>query len=151
MSTSPAPSLGQLINRAARGLARDGDAALKPLGFRYAQIPVLALLRIRGALTQKSLTDATGMEQPSMAQLLTRMDRDGLIERVPHPHDARSRTIELAGGIGDRLDRARRRLDDLDERAVAGFSSEEIHTLIELLTRLNNNLEPVASTDPASP
>ncbi|MER6792347.1 MarR family winged helix-turn-helix transcriptional regulator, partial [Amycolatopsis mediterranei] len=98
MDAITAPSLAQLINRASRALARVGDIALKPLGLRYAQVPVLALLREGAEPTQKDLAEATGIEQPSMAQLLSRMDRDGLIHRAPHPRDARSQTITLAPG-----------------------------------------------------
>jgi MarR family transcriptional regulator for hemolysin len=135
------PSLAQLVNRASRALARNGDAALKPLGLRYAQVPVLALLGEGAELTQKALAEATGIEQPSMAQLLTRMDRDGLIRRTPHRHDARSHTIALAAGSAARLAQARQQLAHLNRQAVAGFTAEEIDTLKVLLTRLSSNLE----------
>jgi len=141
VDTFPAPSLAQLINRASRALARDGDAVLKPLGLRYAQVPVLALLSDGRELTQKALAEAAGIEQPSMAQLLTRMDRDGLIRRTPHPHDARSQTVALATGTAARVTEAHQHLADLDGRAAAGFTAEEIDTLKDLLTRLSNNLE----------
>ena len=141
MNTSSAPSLAQLINRASRALARDGDAALKPFGLRYAQVPVLALLSDGAELTQKALAEAAGIEQPSMAQLLARMDRDGLIRRTPHPHDARSHTITLAVETAARVTEAHRHLADLDKRAAAGFTAEEIDTLKDLLTRLSSNLE----------
>ncbi|WP_431953892.1 MarR family winged helix-turn-helix transcriptional regulator [Nocardia lijiangensis] len=142
MDSPSMPGLARLINRAARTLARDGDAALRPLGLRYAQVPVLALLRNGTALTQKELAEATGIEQPSMAQLLTRMDRDGLIRRAPNPRDARSQTITLADDTASHLTEARRQLAEIEQRAVAGFSAAEIRTLEQLLTRLNNNLEP---------
>ncbi|WP_067667145.1 MarR family winged helix-turn-helix transcriptional regulator [Nocardia miyunensis] len=142
MANTSMPGLARLINRAARTLARDGDAALRPLGLRYAQVPVLALLRDGAELTQKDLAEATGIEQPSMAQLLTRMERDGLIRRTPNPSDARSRTITLADEATGQLTAARQQLAELDTRAVAGFTAAEIRTLTELLTRLNNNLDP---------
>ncbi|MEV6390132.1 MarR family transcriptional regulator [Nocardia xishanensis] len=141
MTPLTTPSLAQLINRAARALARDADCALTPLGLRYAQVPVLALLHEGMELTQKELAEATGIEQPSMAQLLTRMDRDGLVRRKPNPRDARSQTIALAHGTGARLNDARDRLAALDSRAVAGFTTEEIDTLKHLLTRLGDNLD----------
>ncbi|MEV6767266.1 MarR family transcriptional regulator [Nocardia sp. NPDC051030] len=141
MDTPSMPSLAQLINRAARALARDGDAALKPLGMRYAQVPVLALTREGSELTQKDLAEATGIEQPSMAQLLTRMERDGLIRRTPHPRDARSQTITLTAETAERAAAARLRMADLNQRAIAGFTAEEIRTLEDLLTRVNNNLD----------
>ncbi|QIS13610.1 MarR family winged helix-turn-helix transcriptional regulator [Nocardia arthritidis] len=141
MDTAPIPGVVRLINRAARALARDGDAALKPFGMRYAQVPVLALLRAGAEPTQKELVEATGIEQSSMAQLLTRMERDGLIRRVPNPRDARSQTIALAAETAERVTTARRQLDDLNERAVAGFTPEEIRLLEQLLIRLNDNLD----------
>ncbi|MET8779418.1 hypothetical protein ABZV58_30825 [Nocardia sp. NPDC004654] len=77
-----------------------------------------------------------------MAQLLTRMDRDGLIRRTPNPHDARSQTITLTDDTAPQLTEARRRLAEIEQRAVAGFSPAEIQTLEQLLIRLDNNLEP---------
>ncbi|MCC3313794.1 MarR family winged helix-turn-helix transcriptional regulator [Nocardia africana] len=141
MAPLSAPSLAQLINRAARAFARDADNMLRPLGLRYAQVPALALLNEGVELTQKELAEATGIEQPSMAQLLARMDRDGLIRRKPNPHDARSQTIQLAGGAEARLTEAHEHLVALDQRAVAGFTADEIATLRHLLTRLGDNLD----------
>ena len=100
MNTTTAPSLAQLINRASRALARDGDAALKPLGLRYAQVPVLALLSGGRELTQKALAEAAGIEQPSMAQLLTRMD-------PPHTAPARRTQPHDRAGRRDRRTRDR--------------------------------------------
>jgi MarR family transcriptional regulator for hemolysin len=135
------PSLAQLINRVARALARHGDAALKPLGLRYAQVPVLALLKGGAELTQKEVAEAVGIEQPSMAQLLTRMDRDGLIHRKPHPRDARSHTITLTDGTSARATEAHQYLADLEKRAIAGLTPAEVDILKTLLTRVNGNLD----------
>ncbi|MFJ4654416.1 MarR family winged helix-turn-helix transcriptional regulator [Nocardia sp. NPDC088792] len=154
MDPITAPSLAQLINRASRALARDGDNTLKPLGLRYAQVPVLALLREGAELTQKDLAEATGIEQPSMAQLLARMDRDGLIHRTPHPRDARSQAIALTPTGGARVTDAHDRLAALDSRAVAGFTADEIGILRDLLTRVGNNLDRTNGTltdEPAAP
>ena len=141
MDPIAAPSLAQLINRVSRALARDGDAALKPLGLRYAQVPVLVLLNGGAELTQKALAEAAGIEQPSMAQLLTRMDRDGLIRRKPHPRDARSQTVTLADGTAERAAEARQHLADLERRAIAGLTAEEVETLKGLLVRVSGNLD----------
>jgi MarR family transcriptional regulator, transcriptional regulator for hemolysin len=141
------PSLAQLINRVSRALARDGDAALKPFGLRYAQVPVLVLLNGGAELTQKALAEAAGIEQPSMAQLLTRMDRDGLIHRNPHPRDARSHTITLSDGTAARATEAHQHLADLEKRAVAGLTAAEVETLKNLLTRVSSNLDSTTGPD----
>jgi len=135
------PSLSQLINRASRALARNGDAALKPLGLRYAQIPVFVLLDDHPEMTQKALADAAGIEQPSMAQLLSRMHRDGLIRQQPHPGDARSRTISLTDPENPRVLEGAQRLQQLEQQAVAGLDDGEVRILKALLTRVRHNLE----------
>jgi len=137
------PSLLQLVNRVHRALARDGDAALRPLGLRYAQIPVFAFLVAHPAATQKALAEATGIEQSSMAQLLARMDRDGLIRHEPNPRDARSRTVTLVDPGDPRLQEGNERLGDLERTALAGFDADEIDTLRSLLTRVHHNLDQV--------
>jgi MarR family transcriptional regulator for hemolysin len=145
VADQPTPSLAQLINRASRALARNGDAALIPLGFRYAQVPVLALLRTGREMTQSALAAATGIEQPSMAQLLARMERDGLIRTEPHPRDARSRTITLTSDAVERLREANSKVKAVNDRALIGLTEQEIQTLKDLLTRLNANLEHPAT------
>lgn len=133
--------LTQLIARASRSLNRSGDAALKPLGLRYAQVPVIMLLRRDGTLTQKLLAQQAGMEQPSMAELLSRMNRDGLIRQTPNPRDGRSHAITLAEGNDDRLSEAHNRMADLEERALRGLTPEQVTTLRALLGQVVSNLE----------
>jgi MarR family transcriptional regulator for hemolysin len=136
-----APRLTQLVSQTARVLTRRADEALAPLGLHYAQVPVLVLLRRGGAMTQKELAVAARVEQPSMAELLTRMQRDGLVTRSPNPRDARSRIIELAPDSGGRLDRAQQRLADLEDRALAGLDAAEAETLKVLMARVLANLD----------
>src|SRR5207237_2495909 len=86
---------GHLISLAARGFARLGEARLKPLGFGVGHLPVLVALRDGRASTQRDLARFAKIEQPPMAQMLARMERDGLIRRAPDPADRRSSRITL--------------------------------------------------------
>lgn len=83
-------SPGHFISRIHRGMTRIGDARLKELGFATAQLPVLGALRDGRRLSQTELARLARVEQPTMAQLLARMERDGLIRREPDPSDRRS-------------------------------------------------------------
>jgi MarR family transcriptional regulator, transcriptional regulator for hemolysin len=78
---------GHLISLAARGFARLSEARLKPLGFGVG--------REGRASTQRDLARFAKIEQPPMAQMLARMERDGLIQRAPDPADGRSSHITL--------------------------------------------------------
>jgi DNA-binding MarR family transcriptional regulator len=76
---------GHLISLAARGFARLSEARLKPLGFGVGHLPVLVALQDGRADTQRDLARFAKIEQPSMAQMLVRMERDGLIHARPTP------------------------------------------------------------------
>ena len=76
---------GHLVSLAARGFTRLSEARLKPLGFGVGYLPVLVALRDGVASTQRDLARFARTEQPPMAQMLARMERDGLILRAPDP------------------------------------------------------------------
>ena len=86
---------GHLISLAARGFARLSEGRLKPLGFGVGHLPVLVALQDGRASTQRDLARFAKIEQPPMAQMLGRMERDGLIQRATDPADGRSSRITL--------------------------------------------------------
>src|SRR6187399_1122343 len=88
---SPGPL--RVVGQAYRTFARIVDAQLRDLGLAMSQLPVLIVLKQGKPLPQAELARIARVEQSSMAQLLNRMERDGLIERVADPEDKRSRLI----------------------------------------------------------
>ena len=70
---------GHLINRLARLSFRWTEERFQPLGLSTGQVPVLYALKDGASLTQKELARLVRIEQPTMAQLLSRMERDGLV------------------------------------------------------------------------
>jgi DNA-binding MarR family transcriptional regulator len=141
---------GHLISLAARAFARLSEARLKPLGFGVGQLPVLVALQDGKASTQRDLARFAKVEQPPMAQMLARMERDGLIERTPHPEDGRSSRIVLTKAAQDRMPDAIESLFRGNREAMAGFTEEEATQLVALLTRLIANLDQLTSTEPSS-
>jgi MarR family transcriptional regulator for hemolysin len=59
------------------------------------QFPILVNLWEEQGLTQKALCDLIRVEQPTLANTLKRMERDGLIKRVPDTDDKRQWRIYL--------------------------------------------------------
>ena len=141
---------GHLISLAARGFARLSEARLKPLGFGVGHLPVLVALQEGRASTQRDLARFAKIEQPPMAQMLARMERDGLIERTPDPADGRSSRIQLTKVAEARLPDAVATLLQGNREVLRGFTDEEAGLLIALLMRLIANLDRIASVE-ASP
>ncbi|MGA8711554.1 MAG: MarR family transcriptional regulator [Roseiarcus sp.] len=141
---------GHLISLAARGFARLSEARLKPLGFGVGHLPVLVALQEGRADTQRDLARFAKIEQPSMAQMLVRMERDGLIQRTPDAADGRSSRIALTGVAQRRLPDAVAALIEGNREALSGFTDEEAAQLVALLTRVIANLDRIANAE-ASP
>ncbi len=138
---------GHLISLAARGFTRLSEARLKPLGFGVGQLPVLVALRDGEADTQRDLARFAKTEQPPMAQMLARMERDGLISRSPDPADRRSSRIVLTEAARARMPDAVDTLLRGNQEALNGFTNEETQQLVALLTRLIANLDELAGAD----
>ena len=101
-------------------LAKNFSRALQErghkLGFAPGQFPVLLELWSEEGLTQKQLIDRLDIEQATMANTLSRMERDGLVLRRRHPADKRAQQIFLT-------DKARAMEEEAKEAAVAADQS----------------------------
>ena len=138
---------GHLIGLAARGFARLSEARLKPLGFGIGHLPVLVALRDGRASTQRDLARFARTEQPPMAQMLARMERDGLIERRPDPSDGRSSRVTLTEDARARMPEAVAVLLQGNGDALQGFTDGEATAFIALLTRVIANLDRIAGAE----
>jgi len=137
----PLKTPGHYISRTARAMARVGDMRLRELGFASAQLPVLTALKDGARLSQTELAAWAKVEQPTMAQLLARMERDGIIRREPDPNDRRSSLISLTNEARAKLPAGRAILLQGNKEATRGLSADEVKTLIALLGRVLANVE----------
>jgi DNA-binding MarR family transcriptional regulator len=88
-------SIGYLTNLAARLLVRALSRELDGIGLSIGYMPVFVALGDGAQMTQKDLAKQAMVEQPTMAATLSRMERDGLIARLPNPKDMRSALVSL--------------------------------------------------------
>ncbi|TAM02748.1 MAG: MarR family transcriptional regulator, partial [Pusillimonas sp.] len=114
-------------------------------GFGVGQLPVLVALKDGSASTQRDLARFAKIEQPPMAQMLARMERDGLIKRTPNPADGRSSRIGLTKAAQERMPEAIVTLFQGNREAMTGFTQAEEAQFVDLLTRLIANLDQMAN------
>jgi len=134
-------SLGYQVNHLARLLAQALGARIAPLGVVPGQFAQLLALYEEDDLTQAELVERVRIEQATMANTLQRMERDGLVDRVPDPHDRRRARVVLT-------ERARRLQGDLtaaaravNEAATSGLSDQEVADYLRITAVLIRNLE----------
>ncbi|WP_235271741.1 MULTISPECIES: MarR family winged helix-turn-helix transcriptional regulator [Gluconobacter] len=108
---------------------------------RAGQIPVFLALGKGEIRTQKVLAELAGIEQPGMATLLARMERDGLIEREPDPDDKRVSQIRLSPVGLTKSQQVIPIMEGASEEAFKGFTPLERDILITLLERMSSSLE----------
>ncbi len=136
---------GHYFSRIARGMMRVGDMRLRELGFATAQLPVLNALKDGARYSQTELARGAKVEQPTMAQMLARMERDGVIQREPDPRDGRSSLVSLTKEALDRLPAGRDVLRQGNADMTRGLSHDEVDTLVSLLRRVLANIEALES------
>ena len=141
-------SLGYQVNHLARLLAQALRRRIEAVGVVPGQFAQLLALYEQDGLTQGELSRRVRIEQPTMAVTLKRMERDGLVERVPDPSDGRRALVMLtahARRLEKDLTAAAR---EVNAAAVAGLSATEIGAFMGTLDQVIANLEsePLEST-----
>lgn len=138
-------SLGYLVNHVARQLARALHDEIAPFGVVPGQFAQLLALYERDGLTQQELCEAVQVEQPTMANTVRRMERDGLVVREPHPTDGRKQLIRLtdrARELEAALKGAARRVN---ARACRDLTEDRAAALVDALRTVRASLDEDAS------
>lgn len=129
------------IGRAARALSRLMETRLRPFGFGPSHLPILGALARTPALTQSELARSANVEQPTMAKLLSRMERDGLIATAPHPGDRRALQASLTRKARSAFPKGLAALAEAERDVLRRLSKGEQAQLRSLLQRVLTNVE----------
>ena len=138
-------SVGYWLTLATQAFHRAVSDEVAPHGITYRQSMVLAWLALEGELSQAELATKMMVEPPTLVGILDRMERDGWITRNGCPSDRRKKLIRATGAaepVWEKIAEGGRRVR---ARATEGLSDEELETLKQLLSRVNQNLESNAS------
>lgn len=132
-------SAAYLASQLAKGFTRSLQQRAAGLGFSPGQFPILVELWSEDGLTQKQLLERVDIEQATMANTLARMERDGLIERRPHPHDKRAQLIFLTPKASAMQADAVEAAIAADQDLFKGFRTFERELLFEYIRRILEN------------
>jgi DNA-binding MarR family transcriptional regulator len=126
-------AVGQLLRRL--------RAETNPDGLTWSQTMALARLEKAGPMTTADLARAEAVKPQSMGATLTELEREGLIERRPHPTDGRQVLFALTTqGVEARRKRSAAKQKWLME-AMARLTTAERETLMSavvLIKRLGD-------------
>jgi DNA-binding MarR family transcriptional regulator len=131
-----APRLRMSVMRLARRL-RQLDLAAD--GVTLSQLSALYVLQSNGPLTIGDLAAAEKVQPPTMTRLVTRLEEDGYVRRVPHPTDRRAVVVEPTAAALRLVDASRSRRTAELERRLGSLTAAErarVADVVDLLDRL---------------
>ncbi|GGN94125.1 MarR family transcriptional regulator [Streptomyces albiflavescens] len=136
-------SLGYQVNHLARLLERALRLRIEEHGVVPGQFAQLLALYEQDGLTQRELCERVQIEQPTMAYTLQRMERDGLVHRVPDPHDRRQAKVLLSDRARELQEPLVAAAGEVNDLATRGLDVPEVAALLGTITRLIENLESI--------
>ena len=92
-----ASSATHLLHRAQQVAVNLSAAGLAEKGLTIRQFAVLAALYEEDGQSQSNLVDATGIDRSTLADMVSRMEKGGLVQRVKSQDDARAKAVSLTG------------------------------------------------------
>lgn len=135
-------SAGFLINSAARLFAQNLQKQIEPLGIVTGQFPILLELWEGDGITQRELLEKLIIEQATLANTLTRMERDGLIKRTRHPQDARAQQIWLLPKAVEIRESAYAAAINVNQSSLGHLDEAEQRLLLDLLQKIVGYCRP---------
>jgi len=134
-------SAGFLANHMARLFAKGLQQEIRALGLAPAQFMTLLALWEKDGLTQRELVERLDVEQATMANTLTRMERDGLIVRRAHPEDGRSQSIHLTQKSISLREPATSAARAVNGVAFGNLGEDERNAFLDLTRRVIESLQ----------
>jgi DNA-binding MarR family transcriptional regulator len=132
--------LGLAVNTLGRNIVWSLSRRTARHGALPGTYPIIAWLMQLSDSTQGELSRLIGIEQPTMAVTLRRMERDGLIQRTPDPDHGRRSHIRLTAKGRNLSKVMRAAAHDVEKIATDGLTSAEVEQFFRLTGIMIQNL-----------
>lgn len=102
---------------------------------------ILKTLRIKGAMSQRELSDLCVLDVTTMSRTLDKLENMGLIKRTNNPECRRSWVISLTPAGEEKADKVVELFKMADEIFSEGMTDEDIKKLYDMLDVIERNIE----------
>jgi DNA-binding MarR family transcriptional regulator len=130
-------SVGYALVRAFRAANRATSRALLPFALSAEQAHILLALWIEGPMKVGELQKILALGSGTLTGALDRMDKAGLVRRVPDPEDGRAWRVEPAPMDRKKRLAIERTLEEVEKRVFSALSRDERTVLLRLLGKLD--------------
>ncbi|WP_417488423.1 MarR family winged helix-turn-helix transcriptional regulator [Maricaulis sp.] len=136
-----ADSPGHLLHRAQQFAAERFTKAMAGAKLTQRQFAVLHATAQNEGLTQTELVKITGIDRSTLAELVSRMARNGLLEREKLADDARANAIHLSVSGRTLLEAATLGAVEADRAIISALPKNKRANFLETLRRIALTLE----------
>jgi DNA-binding MarR family transcriptional regulator len=136
---------GYLLRQAWHAFRTAMETALRAHGLNGAQYAVLSVLARDPGLSGADLARACNTTPQAMSGVLTTLERDGLIERHPHPTHGRILQVRITNEGNGRLNAANPSVRSLEAAIEKDLTPDEIATLKDWLVTSARRLHDIVT------
>lgn len=139
-------STGYWVTRLARAMERDFEKCLEPLGITRGAFAVLSAIHNEKKSRPAELAAFLGVDGAAVTRHLDRIEKKGLIERVPSATDRRATDIHLTDDGRQIVEQGRACSKATNERFMASLSTTEVDQLQSMIQKILAESD-IAATD----
>ncbi len=110
----------------------------------------LAVISVRGPLTLGALAEVEGVAPPTVTKIVTKLQQQGLVERVVDPGDRRVARVSITRSGDDLLAESRERKTEWLARRLSTLESEDLEVLARSAELIDELLSPGGDGDPGA-
>lgn len=127
-------SATHLLHRAQQAAVNQSASALAAKGLTIRQFAVLAALFGQEDQSQSRLVETTGIDRSTLADMVSRMEKSGLIKRVVSKSDARAKAVSLSAAGRKAYEDAAPEVQSADSVLMSGLRKSSRGSLINALS-----------------
>jgi DNA-binding MarR family transcriptional regulator len=136
-----AGSVTHLLHRAQQAAVNQSAQGLADKGLTIRQFAVLAALNDQDGQSQSSLVDVTGIDRSTLADMVSRMEKSGLVQRVKSNEDARAKAVSLTDAGQASFDNAVSVVIEADAILTEDLRKSRRESLMTSLSSISGDLE----------
>ncbi|MBS5787865.1 MAG: MarR family transcriptional regulator [Clostridioides difficile] len=134
--------IGFITNTTMKFVSEDFNRRLEAKGSTRIQWIALYFLNEENkSISQKELASLMNIKDSSVARLVDRMERDGLIKRVENPKDKRVKFLELTNNGRNKIEALLPEGKYFSDLLLEGITNEELLTFYKVLDKMSINIK----------
>ncbi len=138
-----APAQHQLIElfwQLAPGFTRWAESRMEEQGMTPQRLRLMGLLMDNGSMTMGALSDELGVSATNVTALVDALEKDGMVERKPHPTDRRAIMIQMTAKAEKKLAEGCAVFKDRVAELFSSFNKTEQGQFVQYLSRMRQAL-----------